>query len=215
MRIKEAEVVVNKNEVWQEVISIIEYHHRFVLTSHVNPDCDALGSELALAEHLENLGKRAAIINSDSVSNSYRFLDPRRRIKRYTPKRHAALINEAEIIVVLGCLGELGAGGAGWAGAGSNQCHLGLYRSPILRPVILSIWPSSTPKLPRPGNWSMISSRAMSGSISKRMAQALYAAIVTDTGSFRFPKTSPRTHRITANLLAAGGRSALYLPTTL
>ena len=44
----------------------------------------------------------------------------------------------------------------------------------------------------------------MNGSLSINMAQALYAAIMTDTGSFRFPKTSVQTHRITADLLAAG-----------
>jgi len=38
------------------------------------------------------------------------------------------------------------------------------------------------------------------------MAQALYAGIITDTGSFRFPKTSPKTHQITAALLAAGAK---------
>jgi phosphoesterase RecJ-like protein len=45
---------------------------------------------------------------------------------------------------------------------------------------------------------------AMDGSLSESMAQSLYAAIITDTGNFRFPKTSPQTHRITAELLAAG-----------
>jgi phosphoesterase RecJ-like protein len=45
---------------------------------------------------------------------------------------------------------------------------------------------------------------AMGGTLSKEMAQALYAAILTDTGSFRFPKTSSQTHIITAALLAAG-----------
>ena len=45
---------------------------------------------------------------------------------------------------------------------------------------------------------------AIGGNISTTMAQALYAAIVTDTGSFRFPKTRPQTHLITAKLLQVG-----------
>jgi phosphoesterase RecJ-like protein len=45
---------------------------------------------------------------------------------------------------------------------------------------------------------------AMKGTVSAPMAQALYAGIITDTGNFRFPKTSPTTHHITAALLAAG-----------
>ena len=46
------------------VIRLIETNQSFLITSHINPDCDALGSELALAEHLVNLGKEVMVINS-------------------------------------------------------------------------------------------------------------------------------------------------------
>ncbi|HRV93565.1 MAG TPA: bifunctional oligoribonuclease/PAP phosphatase NrnA, partial [Anaerolineae bacterium] len=58
---------------WQKIISIIENNERFVLSSHINPDCDALGSELALAEQLRSLGKTVNIINTDPVAANYRF----------------------------------------------------------------------------------------------------------------------------------------------
>jgi phosphoesterase RecJ-like protein len=45
---------------------------------------------------------------------------------------------------------------------------------------------------------------ALDGTLTLPMANALYAAILTDSGGFRFPKTSPQTHRITATLLECG-----------
>ncbi|MDX1523099.1 MAG: DHH family phosphoesterase, partial [Anaerolineae bacterium] len=91
---------------WHDIIPIIQNNQRFVITSHVNPDCDALGSELALAELLRELGKQVSIINSDPVPSAYKFLDPRRKISRFSPKKHLAVINEAQVICVLDASGS-------------------------------------------------------------------------------------------------------------
>ncbi len=66
---------------WNELKAIIDRHQRFVLTSHVRPDCDALGSELAMAELLEFLGKEVRIVNADAVPPRLAFVDPRERIE--------------------------------------------------------------------------------------------------------------------------------------
>ena len=77
-----------------------------MITSHTNPDCDALGSELALAEHLRNLGKQVAILNSDAVPQAFRFLNSQRKIRQYSQSRHLSLINKAEVIMVLDASGS-------------------------------------------------------------------------------------------------------------
>lgn len=174
-----------------------------MLTSHVNPDCDALGSELALAEHLESLGKRVAIINSDPISSTYRFLDPKRRIKRYSAKKHASTIGQSETVIVLDASGGWErVGPVGQALAQANAVKVCIDHHPdasnFVDAAIIDVEAAATAEL----IYGLI--RAMGGSISKDMAQALYAAILTDTGSFRFPKTSPQTHQITAHLLTAG-----------
>jgi phosphoesterase RecJ-like protein len=194
---------------WHQIISIIEIKHNFVLTSHINPDCDALGSELALAEHLRNLQKDVAIINSDPVPASYRFLDSKGRIKRYSSRKHAALINQADVIVVLDVSGN-------WQRVGpvsealkqSQATKICIDHHPdsadFVDLAVIDTEASATAEL----IYDLV--RTMNGSVSKNMAQALYAAILTDSGSFRFPKTSPQTHRITAELLVAGA-DPLYL----
>ncbi len=188
---------------WQQHIPIIEQHQNFVLTSHANPDCDALGSELALAEHLRKLDKNVAIINSDGVPSAFRFLDPKNRIKRYSPKRHTAIINKAEVIIVLDASGGWSrVGPVGQALAKASATKLCIDHHPdavdFVDYAVIDTEASATAEL----IYELV--QEMGGSISKWMAQALYAAIMTDTGSFRFPKTSTRTHTITANLLTAG-----------
>ena len=190
-------------DLWQQLIPIIETNHSFVITSHVNPDCDALGSELALAEYLRKLGKVAHIINSDATPAAYRFLDPQRNISRYSKKRHAAVIDRANVIVVLDASG-------GWERLGSvgkvlqnvEAMKLCIDHHPdatsFVDLAVIDTNAAATAEL----IYELIVT--MNGSVSKTMAQALYAGIMTDTGSFRFPKTSSRTHCITAKLLAAG-----------
>ena len=45
---------------WSEIIHLLKKKQRFILTTHANPDLDALGSELALDDYLESLGKEGS-----------------------------------------------------------------------------------------------------------------------------------------------------------
>jgi phosphoesterase RecJ-like protein len=60
---------------WEPLREIIEAHQRFVLSSHVRPDADALGSELAMAGLLETLGKSVRIVNPSATPAYLRHLD--------------------------------------------------------------------------------------------------------------------------------------------
>lgn len=188
---------------WQEIISIIQNNRSFVLTSHVNPDCDALGSELALAEHLHLMGKQVTIINSDGTPTAFNFLDPKHKIRRYSPKRHDTIIKKADVIAVLDASGgwsRLGGVGEALSQAPAHKICIDHHpdATDFVNAAVVDTDAAATGEL----IFELV--QAMGGSVSHHMAQALYAAIVTDTGSFRFPKTSPRTHRITARLLENG-----------
>jgi phosphoesterase RecJ-like protein len=188
---------------WQRIISIIEGNRTFVLTSHSNPDCDALGSELALAEHLRVLGKKVAIINSDAVPSLYRFLDPQQTIKQYSPKEHTSIINQADVIIVLDASGGWErTGRVGQALEQTRAVKICIDHHPdatnFVDVAIIDTDAAATAELV----YDLL--LAMNGVLSENMAQILYAAILTDTGSFRFPKTRAQTHRTSADLLAAG-----------
>ena len=66
---------------WPRFAELIHAHRRFVLTSHVRPDCDALGSELGMAGVLAALGKEARIVNPHPVPPNLTFIDPDKRIE--------------------------------------------------------------------------------------------------------------------------------------
>ena len=61
-------------------------HKSFVLTSHMRPDCDAIGSELALALALRSLGKEARIVNGDTVPPHIAFIDPKHDVLDARPR---------------------------------------------------------------------------------------------------------------------------------
>jgi len=60
---------------WEPFVNLIQQHDTFVLTSHMRPDCDALGSELGLALALRSLGKQVRIVNGDPTPPHIAFID--------------------------------------------------------------------------------------------------------------------------------------------
>src|SRR5712672_1131676 len=68
---------------WSPFVAFVNRHERFLVTTHTRPDGDALGSQLALAEALESLGKKAARVIPSRLPPRYEFLDPNRNIMAY------------------------------------------------------------------------------------------------------------------------------------
>src|SRR5215467_9163366 len=76
---------------WTPLREIIAGSNRFVLTTHVRPDADAIGSEIAMAGLLEQLGKEVRIVNASPVPGRLAFLDPGRKCLQI-----GAQVSEAE-----------------------------------------------------------------------------------------------------------------------
>ena len=183
--------------------TFIESNTRFVLTTHVNPDGDGIGTEVALAVYLQKLGKHATIINYSATPENYLFLAKLHPILQFEPSKHIEIIENAEVIIILD----------------TNQ----LERLVTMKPVLLM---SQAIKICidhhlEPGEFADLfildeSSTAtgeivyrllsyLTGrSVDRETAIALYTAIMTDSGSFRYPKTDPETHKIAAHLIQMG-----------
>src|SRR2546429_7004423 len=86
---------------WPRFAELIHAHQRFVLTSHVRPDCDALGSELGMAGVLEALGKNVRIVNAQVTPPNLRFIDPGRKIKALGEDVQPDELADVELIMVL------------------------------------------------------------------------------------------------------------------
>src|SRR5260221_8426337 len=88
-------------EAIRQAAEFMARHQEFVLTTHVNPDGDGLGSELALAWALRQLGKRVSIFNHSSTPENYRWLDPNQDLVQFSPDRDRESLLKADCIVVL------------------------------------------------------------------------------------------------------------------
>jgi bifunctional oligoribonuclease and PAP phosphatase NrnA len=181
----------------------IQQHRRFVLTTHVNPDGDAIGSEIAFGLWLQAQGKAVHIVNHSATPFVYRFLDPEGSIRVFDPDADAAILERADAIVLL------------------DTNHLSrvmsmepfVRRSPALKICIdhhLDPEPFSEYSLIDPDATSTgeilfhLFVKAETGPIPPRIAQSLYVAVLTDTGSFRYPRVGPGTHRMIAQLIESG-----------
>lgn len=182
---------------------IVEEKQRFVLTTHVNPDGDGLGSEIALARYLQHRGKTVVILNHSTTPPNYQLLDPKKEIIQFQPDLHADLIREADAIFIL------------------DTNHLSRLRSlePFVRETraIKICIDHHLDKDDTADLYLIDESATATGeivyrliqylngeSIDPEIARALYTAIMTDTGSFRFPKTDPEIHRVAAHLIELG-----------
>ena len=86
---------------WSEFVEIVRSHQRFLLICHVRPDCDALGSELALAAMLEKLGKDVLAVNDFAVPPNLAFLDPSHKVKQLGKDVTAEQLADREVLIVL------------------------------------------------------------------------------------------------------------------
>lgn len=86
---------------WKRLSELVHAGQRFVLTSHVRPDADALGSELGMAGILEALGKTVMIANPDKPPPNLRFLDPHGKIKVLGIDLQAAEVEKNDIHMIL------------------------------------------------------------------------------------------------------------------
>jgi len=186
------------------VIPLFHQHSSFVLTTHVNPDGDGLGSELALAGWLIAQGKTVHILNHSATPEVYLFLDPHKRIVQFQQELHAAVIAGAEVIVVLDTnhLDRLR----------SLQQHIldskavkicidhHLDPAPFADHYVLDEDATSTGEIV----YRLLVKLSGQQQLSPDIATSLYCAIMTDTGSFRYPRVDPEIHRIVAHLIECG-----------
>src|SRR5262245_5224203 len=66
---------------WPRFCDVVRCHDRFLLTSHIRPDCDALGSELGMAGVLQSLNKDVTIVNAQVTPPNLEFIDPPKRLR--------------------------------------------------------------------------------------------------------------------------------------
>ena len=189
------------------VDALIAQKRRFVLTTHVNPDGDGLGSEAALALWLRARGKDVTIFNDGPPPWNYDFLAAHVPYETFTKERAEELFASAEVLVVLDTQNKerLGRVAPYADRAGLTVVVLDHHVGDAAFGQVNVVQPEKAAT----GELVYDLIRRDGDSITKAIAEALYAALVTDTGSFRHSNTDPDVHAMAGDLLAHGVESAV------
>jgi len=180
-----------------QVIELIEKHQRFAVTSHIRPDGDSMGSSLALGWILRGLKKDAEVVMCDYVPHAYSKLPGADEVRVAPDIDHGY-----DAVFVIEC---------------SDVSRPGL---PSLKDrFVVNIDHHSTTELFGDLNWidstaaavgEMIYNlaKAIGSKITPEIASCVYAALLTDTGSFHFSNTTERTFKIASELVRHGAQPA-------
>ncbi|MHC4711737.1 MAG: DHH family phosphoesterase [Planctomycetota bacterium] len=182
----------NAAGLWQA----IDPYSRFLLTCHVRPDVDAVGSEIALALFLEKLGKTAWIANDAGLVERYRFLPQWQRVGIWGPgdsNSHDAVM----------CLDAPDIGRVGAAAESAREKPLLIVdHHPYENKSADFAWVD--PQASSTGEMLYEFMMMRRELVDAEIATCLYAAMMTDTGRFAFANTSARTLEVAADLARLG-----------
>ena len=187
---------------WASLLDLLKSRQRFVLTSHVRPDCDALGSELGLAGILEALGKDVRIVNAQATPPNLAWIDPERRIESLKEQVRPADLADRDLFVVLdtSAWAQLGAMGDV---AKSMRDRVVVIDHHVSEDDLSDMWFKDTSAEATARIVYEIGLR-LRVPFTERIATPLYAGLSTDTGGFRFPSVSGESFRVAARLVDAG-----------
>jgi len=183
------------NASFAEIASALRGHERIAVLSHVRPDGDAFGSQLALGLSLRQLGKKVALWSDDGLLEKYSFMPGGDLLVRPPSEPETFDLGVALDTAV--------------------HNRLGLAGEVVHAPKWINI--DHHPTNPRYGDLNYIDSTSpatgqilfelMSSEklpINLEVAENLFVAISTDTGSFQYPNTTARTFEIGAELVKCG-----------
>jgi bifunctional oligoribonuclease and PAP phosphatase NrnA len=181
-----------------QIGSALREHHRFAVLSHVRPDGDALGSQLALSLSLQLCGKEVMIWNEDGLLEKYDFLPGGARLTQPPPEPQ-----DFDIAIALDTATQNRLGLAGEAVRHAKiWINIDHHRSNPGYGDLVYIDPNS----PATGQilFELIQNQQLP--MDPAIAENLFVAISTDTGSFQYPNTTARTFEIGAELVRGGVR---------
>lgn len=179
---------------FSKILESFNKYRIFIVATHVNPDPDALASQLAVAMYLKALGKKVVVLGEEDLLLRYAFLPGTKMIRKVNPKKKIAY--DAVIVVDCGDLGRVGA----------IEKILDPQK-PIINidhHITNHFFGTINHVVPKASSTAEIIFEMFEFAqfkIDKKIATLLYLGIMTDTGSFRFENTTSRTHEVVSQLL--------------
>ncbi|MDR3639677.1 MAG: DHHA1 domain-containing protein [Isosphaeraceae bacterium] len=188
---------------WTPLADLIETHDRFLVTTHVRPDGDALGSEVGMAGLLRQKGKDVRVVNSSMTPPRYAFLDPDRSLfEHFGADVGPGALGDREVLVIL----DLSA----WNQLGDMAGFVREFPGPrvvvdhhVSQDDLGATFLKDT-TAEATGTLVVRAFHDLGGTLTPEVATGLLTAIAMDTGWFRHPNTNAQTLRTVAELVDAG-----------
>jgi phosphoesterase RecJ-like protein len=190
---------------WTPLADLIETHDRFLVTTHVRPDGDALGSEAGMAALLRQKGKDVRVVNASATPPRYDFLDPESTLFEHFGQRVGpAELADRQVAIIVDL--------SSWNQLGDMAGFIRQFPGP--RVVIdhhvseddlgATVFKDSNAEAT--GILIMMAISALGCSFTPEVATGLTTAIAMDTGWFRHSNTRAGTLRAVAELIDAGAK---------
>lgn len=190
-------------DLFEKLKEIILNNNSFLISSHVNPDADAIGSELAFFYLLKKLKKNVRVVNHSRTPYNLQFLDSEKIIEKYNEALHLNIFDETDVFILLDLnqanrIVKMENGFRNFKGIKVCIDH---HQDPenTFDLLIDETSYSATGEI----IYDFISKTKIV-EFDYNIAFQLYAAVMTDTGSFRFERTTYKTHLMIAELLQYG-----------
>lgn len=187
--------------------SLLQEPKNIVITAHLNPDADAIGSSVGMASVLRKLGHKVHLIVPDAFPSFLQWMDQKGDILIFEKDAESAEshMEKAEVIFSLdyNALKRVGDElGNAIQKAEAYKVMIDHHQQPESFPdlTISDSSASSTAQLV----YDFVEEMGWVNQLDKSGAEALYAGIMTDTGGFRFNSTSAHTHEVVAKLIEKG-----------
>ncbi len=192
---------------WERIVDVINGGKKFIITTHLFSEGDAIGSELALKRFLCDLNKEAAIVNNEKLPPVYSCFDPDKDVKFLRSKDVNINLDDFDAIFMVDV--------ADWG-------QLGDFADMIKASQITKVCIDHHPTNPGYADINVIDKGAssageliydliihMNGELTLELATPLYLSIATDTGWFKFSNTSAKAFKACSALIEAGVKSQI------
>jgi phosphoesterase RecJ-like protein len=190
----------------QELEKILTQAHSIVITTHKSPDGDAIGSSLALYHYLRKNNKDVVVVVPDAFPAFLNWMSASEDIVHYDTQKEAAenAIEKADLIFSLdyNALGRIGDLAQPIEKSTATKIVIDHHQDPkdFADHYIVDTMCCSTSQLV----YEFIDNLGELEKLDQAIAACIYCGIMTDTGSFRFPSTTSKTHQIIAHLIDLG-----------
>jgi|TARA_B110000263_G_scaffold236021_1_gene234983 phosphoesterase RecJ-like protein len=188
---------------WKSLHNTINSSAKIMLSTHENPDGDGLGSATAVWHYLTQIGKDCRLINISDLPMEYEFLNPNNIIETYNPEIHDSWISEADLAIIFDVgdfnrLRQVGEKITSNSVKAINIDHHPDLNDKRFTKNYIQMTAAAT------GEMVYDFLKSANVDLTLAMANGIYTAVMTDTGSFCYSNTNQKCHQIAIECLEVG-----------